>query len=47
MWNSMFAGGITGAVLAMRQGPAPAMVSGAIGSFQLNLFKQLKNKNCI
>ena len=31
MWNSIIAGGATGFTLAVRQGMAPALVSGGIG----------------
>ena len=38
MWNSIIAGGATGFTLAVRQGMAPALVSGGIGKV-INLQK--------
>ena len=42
MWNSIIAGGATGFTLAVRQGMAPALVSGGIGKVieptQISLF---------
>merc|ERR1712149_147940 len=38
-WNSIIAGGVTGAVLAMRQGPAAAMMSGVIGAVLLGMIE--------
>ena len=39
MYNSIIAGGTTGAALALRQGPAVAMVSGGIGALLLGLIE--------
>merc|ERR1712228_15408 len=39
MYHSIIAGGVTGATLAARQGPAVAMVSGGIGALLLGLIE--------
>ena len=42
MWNSIIAGGATGFTLAVRQGMAPALVSGGIGKV-IDLQKKHEN----
>jgi len=39
MWNSIIAGGATGFTLAVRQGMAPALVSGGIGCLLLGMIE--------